>query len=314
MRSPLIAVGVALALAWLLSIPRDFRGKRWHHVHLLLIPLPILAAAFAPPPLAPALDLYLECGALILAMALAAWCIGSLAHNHGIMDIVYPVFVAGIGAFAFLRAPAPAGPHGQLLLALITIWAVRLVAHAWRTNFKIEQEPYASLRRRYGARWRRWSLFAVYGLQGAIVWLWSAPIAFAMTAPDARLSWFSAAGTAVWALGFLFQAVGDWQLKRFKRDPANRGRLMQGGLWALTRHPNYFGESMMWLGYAVFALQHPWGWLTLFAPAYVVWFMGYGSAAPGNERHMRRTRPEEYEAYARRVPRLFPRLPWSARQ
>ncbi|WP_138141658.1 DUF1295 domain-containing protein [Brevundimonas vancanneytii] len=77
-------------------------------------------------------------------------------------------------------------------------------------------------------------------------------------------------------------------------------------------YPDSTGESMMWFGYFLFALQHPWGWLTLFSPIYVYWFMGYGSAAPGNERHMRKTRPD-YEDYARRVPGMFPRLPFGGR-
>lgn len=304
----LIFAWVILAVIWLLAMPADFRGKRWHHVHLLLIPIPVIAAALVPPPLGQTIELYARCGALVAVMAVVAWSIGGMARNHGIMDIVYPVFAAGIAAFVFIQAGEVAGAHARLLMALVTIWALRLIAHAARTNLRVEQEPYATLRRRYGRRWRYWSLFAVYGLQGVIVWLWAAPFAFAMTADASGLSWYSLAGTAVWITGFLFQAIGDRQLKQFKQDPANRGKLMQHGLWSVTRHPNYFGECLMWLAYAVFALQHPWGWLSLFAPAYVIWFMGYGSAAPGNERHMRKTRPEAYEEYSRRVPRLFPRL------
>jgi steroid 5-alpha reductase family enzyme len=216
-----------------------------------------------------------------------------------------------VAGYALFRGPTGVSPHAGLLFALVFVWCARLVGHASSTNMKVEQEPYANLRRRYGARWPLWSLFAVYALQGAILWVWCATIVMAMSAGDGRLSVLDLIGLAVWGVGFFFQAVGDWQLKQFKRDPANRGKLMQSGLWSLTRHPNYFGESLMWFGYFFFALQHPWGWLTIVSPIYVTWFMGYGSAAPGNERHMRKTRPE-YAEYARRVPRLFPRL-WPAR-
>lgn len=305
-----VVVGGLLAAAWLVSIPRDFRAKRWHYVHIALIAAPILAAAWALPPIDAALDTFLMSGGVLLGLCVATWMIGSVLRNHSLMDIAYPLMVLGVAAFAFSRSASGFSPHSLVLFGLVAVWALRLVSHAVRTNFTVEQEPYASLRKRYGPRWFTWSFFAVYALQGMILWAWCAAIVFAMSAPDGRLGPLDMLGVCVWAVGFLFQSVGDWQLKRFKADPANRGRLMQSGLWSLTRHPNYFGEAMMWTGYFLFALQHPWGWLTLFSPIYVYWFMGYGSAAPGNERHMRKTRPD-YDDYARRVPRMFPRLPFT---
>ena len=107
--------------------------------------------------------------------------------------------------------------------------------------------------------------------------------------------------------GFTLQTAADQQLAAFKRNGANRGKLLDTGVWSLVRHPNYLGEALMWWGVCAFALAHPLGALTVFAPLYVTWFMGYASAAPYKERHMARTRPEAWAAYCRRTPRF---LPW----
>lgn len=307
-----VALAGLLGAAWLLSIPADFRARRWHHVHIVLIAVPFIVAGWAPPGLETAASILLMSMGVLLGLCVSAWLAGTALRNHGLMDIAYPLMVLSMAGFAFSRSASGASPHSLLLMGLVTLWGLRLASHAMRTNVLVEQEPYATLRRRYGARWFSWSFFAVYALQGMILWVWCAPFAFAMAAPSGALSVNDLIGTVVWIAGFLFQSVGDWQLKQFKADPANRGQTMQKGLWSLTRHPNYFGEGVMWFGYFLFALQHPWGWVTLFSPIYVYWFMGYGSAAPGNERHMRKTRPD-YEAYALRVPRMFPRAPFGGR-
>lgn len=311
-----IVLAGALATLWIASIPKDFRAKRWHHVHIVLV-LAVTAlyvglqhsgVGVRLPALSAALQLFMECGAVLLGMAVTVWVLGTIFRNHSYMDIAYPMMSLGAATWALIRSGSGFSPHALLLYAVVLIWALRLVSHAVRTNLKVEQEPYASLRKRYGSQWLFWSFFAVYALQGAIVWFWAAALVFAMAAVEGALTWLSAIGALVWLIGFAFQSVGDWQLKQFKKDPGNRGRLMQTGLWSLTRHPNYFGESVMWAAHYAFALAHPWGWVTVFSPIYVYWFMGYGSAAPGNERHMRKTRPD-YLAYAERVPCMFPRWP-----
>jgi steroid 5-alpha reductase family enzyme len=241
------------------------------------------------------------------------WVVGEACLNHGIMDVVYPLAPAAVGVFAFTQAPAAPGAHSVVLVLLVAIWAARLVVHMvfTRGNLAHEPEPYASLRRKFGARWKVWGFFSVYMLQGVMCWIWSAVLVFAFMAPDQHFARLDAIAVVVWVVGFAFQAGGDQQLARFKRDPANKGKLFQGGLWSLTRHPNYFGEAVMWWAYFLFALAHPWGFITIVSPLYATWFMARGSAAPGNEHHMRKTRPE-YDDYARRVPQFFP-WPFPAR-
>lgn len=303
---------LAIALAWRLAMPADARGRRWNIVHMLLPGLFIGVAAIAPPDLARPLAAFVQGAGAMVALGAIGWAIGEGRRNHSIMDIVYPAISFGTALFIVCRAAPAATPRLIVLMALMAVWMLRLARHATGTNLTIEQDPYASLRRRFGARWPLWSFFSVYMLQGTILWIWCMPFAFAANVPGGGPRPTDWIGIALWLVGFAFQAIGDHQMNRFKADPANRGGIMDRGLWAHTRHPNYFGEALMWWGYFCFALACPWGWLSAIGPIYVTWFMGWGSATPGNERHMRKTRGALFDDYARRVPMFFPCL-WARR-
>ncbi len=307
-----IAAGfwLLVAVSWLAFMPREIKGKSWHYTHALVPFLPMALYYFMEiPALVGPLELYITMGAVFFLVMIVLWLIGEKLSNHSFMDIGYSASVLIIVVFCLAQSNFPEGLGARhfIILALVVLWSGRLLRHTFRTNFRVEAQPYSTLRKRYGSRWKVWSFFHVYMLQGTLLWIWSISFAFSLSIEDKSLGPVELIAIAVWLAGYFFQAVGDWQLETFKRDPANSGKLMQSGLWSLTRHPNYFGEAVMWLGYFVFALSHPWGWIAIVSPIYVAWFMGYGSAAPGNERHMRKTRPD-YEDYARRVPQFFPRL------
>ncbi|MBB6014579.1 steroid 5-alpha reductase family enzyme [Aquamicrobium lusatiense] len=303
---------LALGVAWRLAMPREARGRTWNYVQMLLPGVVLALAQWGPPGLREPLGAYLFGGVAVVVLGALGWALGQALRNHSIMDVVYPALSFGVALATVLAATSEVNMRLTVLLGLMALWMVRLVFHVRGTNVAVEQEPYASLRKRFGPRWTVWSFFSVYMLQGVIIWIWCAPFAFAGIAGVATLQPTDWIGVAVWLVGFAFQAVGDHQMSAFKADPANRGQIMDRGLWGYTRHPNYFGESLMWWGYFLFALVHPWGWVSVVGPLYVTWFMGWGSATPGNERHMRKTRGEAFEAYARRVPMFFPRL-WRAR-
>lgn len=302
-----VAAWAVVAMAWVRVMPDDARAKSWHYAHAALPFVVLIIYAVAPAGLREPLRVFLLAGLLVFLIMTAVWALGEALRNHGIMDVAYPLVPAAIGALALTQAPVALGPHSVVLALLVVIWAIRLSLHTSlvRGNLQAELEPYASLRKKFGARWKVWAFFSVYMLQGVLCWIWSSSLVFAFTAPAHRLTALDALAIMIWLVGFLFQAGGDWQLTRFKRDPVNKGKLFQGGFWSLTRHPNYFGETVMWFAYFLFALANPWGVITLVSPLYVTWFMARGSAAPGNERHMRKTRPD-YDDYARRVPQFFP--------
>jgi steroid 5-alpha reductase family enzyme len=138
----------------------------------------------------------------------------------------------------------------------------------------------------------------VYLLQAGLVWFVSLPVQAAQYLPDplGPLAW---AGTALWAVGLFFEAVGDRQLSRFKADPANRGRVMDRGLWRYTRHPNYFGDACVWWGLFLLAADTPIGWAFVLSPVLMTYLLAFGSGKPMLERQMGASKPGWAEYTAR---------------
>lgn len=303
-----LVIWVVFAVLWRLAMPAEARGRNWSYAHMTVPGVVLLVYAIAPPTLAAPLQAWLWA---ILAMAVLGaigWSIGQAKRNHSIMDVVYPCISFGIALTAIVIAAPGFTLRLVVLLALMAVWMARMVHHAYGTNVGTEQQPYAAHRKRFGKRWPVWSFFAVYMLQGILIWIWCMPFAFAALVEGSALRITDWIGVVVWSIGFAFLVISDSQMNRFKSDPANKGGIMDKGLWALSRHPNYFGESLVWFGYFFFALAHPWGWLSVIGPIYTTWFMGWGSATPGNERHMRKTRGTAWDEYVARVPMFFPRL------
>lgn len=168
------------------------------------------------------------------------------------------------------------------------------------------------MRQAHGARFWWYSLFSVFLLQGLIAWIVAAPLLFVMARPDpVHGPALVAAGVVLWTIGFVFEALGDWQLARFKRDPANRGKLLTTGLWSLTRHPNYFGDAAMWWGLYLVAAAVPGGWASFFGPLLMSVLIRYVSGVAMLEKDQIEKRAE-YAHYIRSTPAFFPRL-WPRR-
>jgi steroid 5-alpha reductase family enzyme len=146
----------------------------------------------------------------------------------------------------------------------------------------------------------------VFWLQAGILWIVSLPIHGALVGA-APLGPLDAAGVALWAAGFAFEAIGDAQLARFKADPSNAGRVLRRGLWAHTRHPNYFGEALMGWGIWLCAASAG-AWWTVFAPALMTFLLLRVSGVALLERTLAAEKPD-YAAYVREVPAFFPK--WS---
>ncbi len=224
------------------------------------------------------------------------------------MDIAYGFLMVGAPWWVYLNLGNDVSASGLLLLGLASIGFGRYSLYIlWRNLPHGEDPRYARWRERSGQRWWWWSYFQVFLLQGVVLWVWAIPLTFGLLSGEGIGPW-QMAGLLVWAAGFVFEAGGDWQLARFKRRRKDRSQLLDTGLWALTRHPNYFGQTCMWWGYGLFAMAHPWGWLSLLPLTYITWFMNRGSATSLMERHMVKTKPG-YAEYCARVPAFFPRLP-----
>ncbi|MGD9113177.1 MAG: DUF1295 domain-containing protein, partial [Desulfobacterales bacterium] len=172
-----------------------------------------------------------------------------------------------------------------------------------------EDARYGEWRKKSGGRFWFVSLFKVFLLQAIFMWIIALTLQFGQlsTTPD-HFVWLDALGVFIWVVGFLFEAVGDWQLARFKADPANKGRVMDQGLWAYTRHPNYFGEFLIWWGFFLITLSTPNSWWTIISPLIVAAVLLKMTGIPLTENTIAKTRPG-YDDYIKRTSSFVPWFP-----
>jgi steroid 5-alpha reductase family enzyme len=153
-----------------------------------------------------------------------------------------------------------------------------------------------------------YSLFSVFWLQAALSLLVSLPLAWIAIAPGGNVfTIWDFIGLSLWGLGFFFEAVGDWQLREFKKNPENKGKLLTTGLWSLTRHPNYFGDATLWWGFFFFALPGPLGYLSVFGPLTMSLFIYHVSGVKLLEKDLIKRKPD-YADYIRQTPAFVPKF------
>ncbi|WP_433086478.1 DUF1295 domain-containing protein [Dactylosporangium sp. CA-052675] len=257
--------------------------------------------------------LLINLGATVVAVALVMAVTMAYALRRREQSIVDTVWGLGFVVVAVVSFALSAG-HGDpvqrwVTLALTAVWGVRLGVYIFARNRGKGEDPrYAALLRRNQGGLVPYVIRTIYWPQGAIMWVVSLPVQAAMyvAEPVPALLW---AGVVVWAIGFAFEAVGDAQLARFKRDPANAGRLMDRGLWAWTRHPNYFGDSVVWAGLFLLACSHWAGLPTVIGPALMTHMLVNKSGKALLERRMSRSRGPQFAEYAARTSGFFPRPP-----
>ncbi len=203
-------------------------------------------------------------------------------------------------------------PRQALLLGLTTVWGVRLAAYmVWRSRGKGEDPRYAAWRRSNGAAFWWTSLFKVFLLQALFLWVIALALQAGMAAREpSRLGILDAIGAGLWLVGFVFESVGDWQLARFKSDPANRGRVMDRGLWRYSRHPNYFGECLLWWGVFVIGLSQVENGWSIVSPLALTLVLLKMTGVPLTEKLLIEKRP----AYRRYIERTSAFIPWMPRE
>lgn len=253
-------------------------------------------------------SLYLAGWGIFIGLLTLLWLVSVRLKNASIVDPAWGMTFVIVGWFYFFQSDGGNPARNLLLMTLVTIWGVRLSLFLlWRNWGHGEDFRYQAFRARYGADRYWWvSLFQVFWLQGTLAWLVSAPLLGAQLR-GGSLNWLDALGVLAWLIGFAFEAGGDWQLARFKADPANKGRLLTSGFWRYTRHPNYFGDSACWWGYGLIALAAGSG-ATLFGPVIMTWLLLRVSGVAMLERTLTSTKPG-YADYVRRTSAFFPRPP-----
>lgn len=244
------------------------------------------------------------------ALFFVGWVVSVLRKDASVIDPLWgPAFV--VIAWVERGVMQAATPRAWLVCGLVTAWGVRLAIHlAWRNRGRGEDPRYAAMRARSPRTFPWTSLVTVFALQAVLAWFIALPIHAALRPlPPFALGAWDAAGVALWLAGFAFEAIGDAQLVRFRSNPANRGRVMDRGLWAWTRHPNYFGETCMAWGLGLIALATPGGAWALAGPALLTALLLRVSGVTLLERHMA-TRP----GWAAYVHRTSPFVPWPPRR
>ena len=247
--------------------------------------------------------------ALVIGLMTLLWAASVARRDAGIVDPWWSM------AFLLVTGHTVAAtgitPAKTLLLAMVGAWALRLWLHLLlRSRGRPEDPRYAAFRQRYGPERYWWvSYFQVFLLQGMLAILISAPlqVAAAARAPD-PVGPAALLGLLVFLVGFAIEVVADAQLQAFRDDPANRGRVLDSGLWRFSRHPNYFGEALLWWGFWLVAVGQPRGWVTIFAPLLMTFLLVKVSGVALLDAHLAATRPG-YADYMRRTSAVIPRPP-----
>ncbi|MEW2566817.1 DUF1295 domain-containing protein [Streptomyces sp. NPDC047070] len=244
-----------------------------------------------------------------LTVMLVTFAVAVRKGMHRVVDVAWGLGFTAVALVSYLASAGEGDDGRRLLVTVLTaVWGLRLAAHiAWRGRGHGEDPRYDAMLAKAPGNRNLYALRMVYLLQGALVWLVSLPVQAAQYV-SGSLSGFVWAGVALWALGMFFETVGDFQLARFKADPANRGKIMDRGLWSWTRHPNYFGDFCVWWGLFLLACDSGVAAAVgVVSPLVMSFLLMNGSGKPMLERHMSE-RPG-FAEYRARTSGFFPRPP-----
>jgi steroid 5-alpha reductase family enzyme len=249
------------------------------------------------------------CAATSALVFLGTFAVARVKGVHRIVDSAWGLGFACVAATSYALS-AGYGDPGRKALALVltVVWGLRLCLHiAYRARGHGEDPRYEKMLAKAPGNREWYALRMVYLLQAGLVWLVSLPVQAACYLPQ-PIDAIAVAGAICWAAGLAFEAVGDWQLAAFKADPANRGKVMDRGLWAWTRHPNYFGDFLVWWGLFLLTCSDPLvAAAVLVSPLTMTLLLTRGSGKALLERHMA-NRPG-YADYVARTSGFLPRPP-----
>jgi steroid 5-alpha reductase family enzyme len=246
--------------------------------------------------------------AAIAILLLATFAVALRVGRYNVVDAVWGLGFALIAVVAFaMSAGDGSTPRRAALLAATVVWGMRLASYiGWRSRGAGEDPRYAEMLDKAPRSRAAYALRKVFLLQAGLIWLISVPVQAGMFERGGP-GWLVYGGLAVWACGLAFEGIGDWQLARFKADPASRGTVMDRGLWRYTRHPNYFGDACVWWGLFLISCGSWLGLLTIYAPVLMTFLLAAGSGKPITEERLS-ARPG-YAEYVRRTSGFVPLPP-----
>jgi len=263
--------------------------------------------------LAEVIHLLVPGAVMVAVMMLILWAIHLAIKNAAIVDFGWAM---GLALLALWYAWAGPGYHARkwAIASMAGFWGLRLGLYLLfaRVIGREEEGRYVQLRKEWKTQLPLRFLF-FFEFQALLDVVLSLPFLLACLNLCAPLGILEKVGAGIWLIAIAGEALADRQLDRFKRDPRNRGRTCQAGLWKYSRHPNYFFEWLIWIGYAVFAISSPWGWIGLLSPALILYFLLGVTGIPATEAQALRSRGEEYRAYQQTTSAFVPWFPKRAK-
>jgi steroid 5-alpha reductase family enzyme len=255
-------------------------------------------------------------GLLLFCFVTVVFCIALIKKDNSIADIAYGAGFVLVALFLYFDQTITPSIRSSIVTLLITLWGLRIVSRIYFKNRgKKEDFRYAAWRAEWMQKGYLYtavrSYLQVFLLQGMIIFIIAMPALLANTPQTNTMQWYNWAGVALWVIGFLFEAIGDYQLDRFiqkKKKGLIKDNIMKTGLWKYTRHPNYFGESLMWWGLAFICLfGMPYSILVLVSPILITHLLLNVSGIPMLEKKWKDN--PEWEEYKSKTSAFIPSLP-----
>ncbi|MBP2026753.1 steroid 5-alpha reductase family enzyme [Acetoanaerobium pronyense] len=249
----------------------------------------------------------LESIIVIFIYFLCFFIVGTYIKNNSIVDMGWGIGFVIVAWYTTLRT-LNLYTSNLVITILITIWGLRLFYHIIKRNWgKPEDFRYANWRKEWGKLVIPRAFLQIYMLQGVFMFIVALPIILLNSENQSTFTIFGFVGLLIWTIGFFFESVGDYQLKVFKSNPENKGKIMDQGLWKYSRHPNYFGEATMWWGIAVIAFSSGASIASFISPITITYLLLFVSGVPMLEKSFAK-RPG-YKEYKEVTPVFFPWFP-----
>lgn len=229
-------------------------------------------------------------------------------RDAGIVDVGWTACL-GILAVFYAISDGDLSPRRGLIMLMAGLWSARLAIHLLRDRVigRHEDSRYQKLRAQFGANAQLWFFF-FFLAQALLAWLFGFAFWLSM-AREGSLDFWDLAAVVVWLIAILGESLADAQLARFRQDPANKGKTCRVGLWNYSRHPNYFFEWLHWWAYVIAAWNAPYGWITLFAPALMLFFLYKVTGIPTTEAQALISRGDDYRDYQQTTSQFIPWFP-----
>lgn len=253
--------------------------------------------------------------AILVAIFAALWLVCLRTRDLTPVDSLWAFGMVVMALTSFLQGEASV-QRSWLLLGLCALWGIRLGSYMlWRWRDNGPDRRYQALMGktmdRKGWSFAKASLLLVFATQAPLLLVVCLPVQLGQAGPSVALGMLAMVGAVLALFGIVFETIGDWQLVRFKKDPANAGKVMDRGLWRYTRHPNYFGDACTWWGLFLIAAETPYGLWSLPGPLLLTWTLTKWSGAPTVEGRLHKTRPG-YAEYVKRTSGFVPMPPRTA--